>query len=294
MSARILNPRSSILTLLLELRYTISRCQADPRAAFVVPVFQPLRDECAVVQQQEFDFLERLSNAQASVDISDENLDDFGSRLSKAVLTITKDDRSHPLYQHFFGKKPISVFLRPKLGVQLEAMRPWSHSLATSDFPALKAMATELDHLISAADKAVASRTETQNLIRKFRDVGARRQLFDKVNAARKKADGDLAKLAIETAGLPSAYADGFFRSAPTVDDVNEPTVDSVTQDIGDLETKLAAAKEQLTTLQAAAALAQKLADEKASDEAQLASLDKQAADLEKQKAALKQKLAKK
>jgi predicted nucleic acid-binding Zn-ribbon protein len=80
----------------------------------------------------------------------------------------------------------------------------------------------------------------------------------------------------------------------PTADDVNEPTVDSVTQDIGDLETKLAAAREQLTTLQAAAAMAQKLADEKASDEAQLASLDKQAADLEKQKAALKQKLAKK
>ena len=45
MSARILNPRSSILTLILELRYTISRCQADTRAAFCVPVFQPLRDE---------------------------------------------------------------------------------------------------------------------------------------------------------------------------------------------------------------------------------------------------------
>ena len=100
----------------------------------------------------------------------------------------------------------MSVFLRPKLGVQLEAMRPWSHSLVTSDFPALKAMAPELDHLISAADKAVTSRTDTRNQIRKFRDVGARRQVFEKVNAARKKAHGDLAKLAIETPGLPSDY----------------------------------------------------------------------------------------
>ena len=294
MTARLLNPRSSILTLVLELRYTISRCQADPRTAFCVPVFQPLRDECGVVQKQELDFLEILSNAQAHVDVSDENLDDFGSRLSKAILTITKDDRSHPLYLHYFGKKPMSVFLRPKLGVQLEAMRPWSHSLVTSDFPALKAMAPEVDQLIAAADKAVASRTDTQNQIRKFRDVGARRQLFDKVNAGRKKAHGDLAKLAIETPGLPSDYPDGFFRSAPAAEDINEPTIESVTQDIVDLETKLTSAKEQLTTLETAAVAAQKAANDKAGDEAQLATLEKQEAELAKQKAALKQKLGKK
>ncbi len=173
-------------------------------------------------------------------------------------------------------------------------MRPWSHSLVTSEFPALKAMAAELDHLILAADKAVASRTDTQNQVRKFRDVGARRQLFDKVNAGRKKAHGDLAKLAIETPGLPSDYPDGFFRSAPAVEYVNEPTIESVTQDIGDLEAKLASAKEQLTTLEAAAVAARKAADEKAGDQAQLDALEKQEADLAKQKAALKQKLAKK
>ena len=67
-----------------------------------------------------------------------------------------------------------------------------------------------------------------------------------------------------------------------------------MTQDIGDLETKLATAKEQLTTLEAAAALAQKAADDKAGEEAQLAALEKQEAELAKQKAALKQKLGKK
>jgi hypothetical protein len=294
MSARLLNPRSSILTLTLELRYTISRCQANPKASFCVPVFQPLRDECSIVQQQELDLLEALSNAQANVDVSDENLDDFASRLAKALLTITKDDRSHTLYLHFFGKKPLSTFLRPKLGLQLESMRPWHESLKTSTFAALQAMVPELDTLIAAADKAVGARTETQNLIRKFRDVGARRQLFDKVNAARKKAHGDLAKLAIETPGLPSDFPDGFFRSAPAVEDVNEPTAESVTQDISDLEAKVVAAKDQLTALQAAAALAQKAADEKAGDQAQLDALEKQESELAKQKAALKQKLAKK
>jgi predicted RNase H-like nuclease (RuvC/YqgF family) len=78
------------------------------------------------------------------------------------------------------------------------------------------------------------------------------------------------------------------------VEDINEPTVESMTQDISDLESKLAAAKQQLTTLEAAAALAQKAADDKAGEEAQLAALEKQEAELAKQKAALKQKLGKK
>ncbi len=294
MSARLLNPRSSVLSLLLELRYTISRCQADPRASFCVQAFQSCRDECTVVQNQELDLLERLSNAQASVDIADENLDDFASRLSKAVLTITKDDRSHSIYLHFFGKKSISAFIRPKLGIELEAVRGWGESLTTSQFPALQAMALELAALVVAADKALSARSETQRQIRQFRDVGARRQLFDKVNAGRKKAAGDLAKLAIETPGLPSDYGDSFFRSAPAVEEVDEPTIDSVKEDIGDLETKLTSAKELLVTLEVAAAAAQKAAAEKASDEALLATLEKQEADLAKQKAELKQKLRKK
>src|SRR2546423_1683616 len=93
-----------------------------------------------------------------------------------------------------------------------------------------------------------------------------------------------------ETPGLPSDYPDGFFRSAPAAEDINEPTIESVTQDIVDLETKLTAAKEQLTTLEAAAVAAQTAADDKAGEEAQLAALERQEAELAKQKAALKQK----
>lgn len=294
MSARLLNPRSAILVLTLEIRYTISRCQADPRASFCLQGFQACRDECAVVQNQELDLLERLSNAQASVDIADEDLDDFASRLSKAILTITKDDRTHTLYLHFFGKKSISAFIRPKLGIELEAVKAWAESLATSPFPALQAMASEVAGLVVAADKALSARAETQRQIRHFRDVGARHQLFDKVNAARKKAAGDLAKLAIETPGLPSDYGDSFFRSAPVAEDVDEPTIDSVKEDIGILETKLVSARGLLVTLEAAAADAKKAADEKASDEALLAVLEKEEAALAKKKANLKAKLGKK
>jgi hypothetical protein len=293
-TARLLDSRSALLSLLLELRYSIGRFQADPLASFCVQEFQSCRAECLVVQSQELDLLERLSSAQASVDIADENLDDFASRLSKAVLTITRDDRSHSIYLHFFGKKSISVFIRPKLGIELEAARGWGESLMTSQFPALQAMAAELTALLVAADAALAARSEAQREMRYFRDLGARHQLFDRVNASRKKAAGDLEKVAIETPGLPSDYDHRFFRAAPAVEEVAEPTVTSVREDIVDLETKLLGARELLVTLEAAAAAEKKAADEKASDEALLASLDKQADDLAKQKAALKAKLAKK
>lgn len=293
-TARLLSPRSSVVSLLLELRYSISRCQADSRASFCVQDFQICRAECLVVQSQEFELLERLSDAQACVDIADENLDDFASRLSKAILTITKDDRSHPIYVHFFGKKSISAFIRPKLGIELQSAKNWGESLTTSQFPTLQVMATELMALIVAADAAVTARSETQREIRQFRDIGARYQLFVKVNAGRKKAAGDLAKLAIETPGLPSGYGQSFFRAAPAVEEVEEPTVASVKEHIVDLETKLLGARELLVILETAAAAEKKAADEKASDEALLASLDKQGEELAKQKAALKAKLAKK
>jgi len=121
MTARLLDPDSALLSLIVELRYSLSRFQADSKASFCIPIFQPLRDECDVVLMQELKLQEDLSKAQALVDIADENIDDFASRLSKAVLTITKDDRSHPLYIFFFNKKPLSTFIRP-------ARRPWQRA----------------------------------------------------------------------------------------------------------------------------------------------------------------------
>jgi hypothetical protein len=293
MAVRLIKPTVSILTLILEVRYTISRAQADARAAFCIPLFEPLRTQCLSVQQQELEGLEALSYAQAHVDAGDEGIDDFASRLSKALLNITKDDRKHTLYLHYFGNKSLSVFLRPKLGAQLSAMKAWVDSLTTSPFPALQTMAAELVELITRADIALAARAEAQARIRKFRNVGARRQLFDTVNVARKKAEGELATLAIETPGLSSDYPDHFFRSAPESPEALDPTIESLTEEIADLELKLVAARTQLTTLQEAAVNAKKEAEERAADEAKLADLNKQGAELEKEKQALRERLEK-
>jgi hypothetical protein len=50
---RTLKTRASLLNLLSELRYTLSRVQANPLAASLVPSFQALRGQWTVVQAKE-------------------------------------------------------------------------------------------------------------------------------------------------------------------------------------------------------------------------------------------------
>src|SRR5512132_3558068 len=208
MSVRLLNPRSSLLALLGDIRYTLSRVKGDPLASQFFPGFQELREEWGAVQAQEIENQEDLSEAQAAVDMADVRLDAFASRVSAAVLRLVKEDRSHPLYLHFFGDKSESVLSRPKVGIELLDMRPWLTTVENSPHPSLQAMAAELGLLILAADKALTVRDAVKTRIRTFYDVGTRRHLFDRCNALRKSTHASLDKAAQEKGGLPSNYAD--------------------------------------------------------------------------------------
>ena len=214
MSARLLNPRSSLLALLSDIQYTLSRIKADPLAAPLLSDFETLRGEWTVVQAQEIENTEQLADAQAGVDLVGVDLVTFSSRVSTAVLTLTREDRSHPLYLHFFGADSRSLLVRPRLGIELLEMRPWLGSIETSPHPSLQAMAADLGLLIVAAEKAVTTLESVRSRIRVFYDVGARRQLFDRCNELRKSTHEALARIALGNVGLPSDYAEGFFRAS--------------------------------------------------------------------------------
>lgn len=291
MSARLLNARSSLLALLGDIRYTLSRLKADPIGAPFVAAFQQLRDEWAEVQAQEIENQEELSEAQARVDIADTRLDAFAHRVSKAVLTLVKDDRTHPLYLHFFGDKSQSVLARPKVGIEVLAMRPWLTSVENSPHPSLQAMAAELGLLILAADKALTARDAVKDRIRTFYDVGARRRLFDKCNGLRRSTHGELSRLAQEQGGLPSTYAGGFFRADSGEAMPQDSAMDPVSQRFLDLGTKVAAAKVQLEKLEAAAQEERKQADEKLSNEQKLATIRRQQEELAEAARELEEKL---
>jgi uncharacterized coiled-coil protein SlyX len=290
LAVRTLALRTALPQLLIELDYTRNRLRTNPLGAPFLPAFDALRAEWDGVFAQELALRAAQTLAQAMIDAADDAIDDFCADHAKAVLAITKDDVSHPLWELFYGKKTLAQFRRPVLGGQLETMRGWIGLLQKSEYPTLAALAPRLIPLVKAADDAVAARAKAEQDNRLFRAVGARKQWIDKLNATRKESFGALGKLPHEQAGLPSDFASRFFRPAPTVTD-EDVTVASVKARIGELETELADQGELLKELEAAAAQdaeAQKQVD---ADRAALAEAEKTMADAAQKAAALKAKL---
>lgn len=287
MTARILRASIALLTLLAEIRYTLSRLTA----AAVLPAFltklQAARDVWTAVQNKEIAFQEQLSDAQAQVDIADDGLDDFAVRFSQAVLALTGQKRDAELYTHYF-KKPLHELIRPVLSGQLKAMEQWITSLKGDKTPpSLAAMLPELVTLVAAGKKASETRDEIRTQIKQFREVGERRQLLDQVNALRKELHGALSKHALETPGLPADYANQFFKPSDSGEDEPEETIESLGVEIKHLEAALKEKQDRLATLQKEADDAAEKQKKKAEKDAKIAALNKEIEDKQKQMKAL-------
>lgn len=295
MAPRNLKLRTSLLGLFPHVTYTLEKLRAEPLGAAHVPTFEALYNEGLQVLTSELGIIGAQMGAQVRVDSTADKLNEFAGRVSKAVLIITHDERDNPLYTHFFGNKNLSEFRRPKLGDKLESMRKWIPSLQQSPFPALQAMAAELVTLVAEADAADAARDSAQQQNRFFRDVGARRQWVDSLNAARKGLYGALAQLAHQHPELPSNYAELFFLREKGDDDAAEEpeeTVETLQARAEELSEELGEIQERIAALEEAEVAAKEAAAARAAQEAQLAELDRAAAELEKQRAALQKRLA--
>jgi len=212
MSIRTIEPRTSLALIHAEITYTLIRLKTHPLGAPHIAAFEALRQTWTPVHAEELSLRESIAEAQARVDAADDELDDFVGRLDKTMRIVTHDDRNHPLYRFFFGKKTPSAFRRPVLGAQLEAMRPWTAALAGSDEPSLQTLGAELAPKIAAADAALKNRDAAIEARDHFRDLGPRKKLVDALNATRKGTFGALSRLPHEKPGLPPSFADRFFR----------------------------------------------------------------------------------
>lgn len=288
--ARTLKPQSSMLALLPHATFTLSQLQAHPLGAPYVPLYEAIRAEGREVNNRELDLIEEKAAARAVVVATDSKADNYVSRLSKAVLTITGDDRSSGLYTHYFDK-PVSELTRPILRGQLATMRKWLISLPLSPHAALSGMAAELAALVDEADQAEAALQLADARIREFRDVGERRQWVDRLNAARKEVHGALAKLPHEHPELSSDFADQFFLSEPGRDDDDDDSVEALQAKEAALQKDLSRVQARLAEVTRIEAEEKKAAEERAAKAAALAELEREAAALEKRRAALKAEL---
>jgi uncharacterized protein YdeI (YjbR/CyaY-like superfamily) len=289
--ARTLDARISILTLLTHPSYTLCRLRAHPLGAPHIATFEALRDQGMQVLTQEILLTDALIEAQARVSAADDRLNDGASLVSKTVLTITRDDTSHPLYHLFFGKKSLSEFKRPILNGQYDAMRAWPESLRESTHAALEALAPEIQAGLVEAQEAMAARSTARQQLRHFRDAGARRQWVDQLNGGRKEAHGALAKLPHRHTGLAMSFADQFFLMPPREEEEAEETPDALRAELAELQRQGAAIEERLAELEAAEVDAKKAAEARAAQEAALVEMDQAMAELTKKRAALRAQL---
>jgi DNA repair exonuclease SbcCD ATPase subunit len=289
MGARIIGYETGTFTLFGEVFYTLAQVAEEPLATSQVPVFEGLRDGLKTVLLQEVDLLEQRAKAQATVDRTDDGLDRFVSKVVRTVDEHTDGPTKKQLRKKLLKGKSASRLKRPALGRQLADMSDWAKTLADCGVPALVALAPEADTRHKAGEAAAAVRDAALATARNFRDVGARKQFIDKLNAERKSAEGALAKLPFQNPALAQDFAEGFFlREAPR--DEEEETIEELKASIVALENQLAEEKARLAQKEKEAAEAAKAAEAASEAEAEAAALEAQAAELLKKAASLKGK----
>jgi hypothetical protein len=286
---RTLSSRVSLRALRPEIGYTLSRFKAEPLAAKYIAPFEGLLTQWGTTNDKEQSLYDDAIEIKALVFARDRTLNVLASRLSKTVLILTGDDRTHSLYTHFFGKKSLKEFTRPTLGAQLGAMRAWIPSLKTSEHEGLKALSSEIEAAVAAADEAAKKKAAIEQETKIFRETGERKKFVDACNAARKLAHGELSKLAHENDGLPLKLADSFFLHE--VIDREAVTMDTVTERIAELNAELTEQQELLAQLKIEEEEKAQAEAERLANRAALAELEKVKKDAEKKAAALRTKL---
>lgn len=292
MAVRNLRHLISLLALRGEIIHTLDQVKAHPLTQTYIPVFEALRDEWSAVFAEELALRDGLSAANARIVSIDTTLNGLAGRVSKLLLVITDDDKTHPLYVAYFKKKTLSDFKRPILGAQLEAMKGWISELKTSEDPNLVTLGADVEAAVTLADAAVAARSKLEADNAFFRETGSRKKLFDKVNAARQQTHGELAKMPHEKLGLPATFANLFFRHLASDNDDAPITVEMIDEEIAALEEQVADKRALREALLAERAKEAQVQAAKAAEQAALAELERAAAEATRKVAEAKAKLA--
>ncbi|AKT37242.1 hypothetical protein [Chondromyces crocatus] len=292
-SIRTLRARLSFSSYIHHIRYTLVRLRANPLTAAHIAPFEALRDECLQAQQEELTLLEEQAEAQARVDIADDALNALASRFSRELMNITGERRDHVLYVHYFKDKNVTELRRPVLGEQLDAMRDWIPPTQTSPHPTLRAMAPELMAAVAAGDAAATAKNDVARRRREFRDLGAKYQFVERLNATRKEIHGALAKMSHEHTGLSSDFADQFFRRDESRGEEGEPsTLEEANALVEELLAALEDARELVAVFEAEAAAEAEAEAARVADEAAIKELDKAMAALKAQRKVLEERVS--
>jgi hypothetical protein len=284
MSARTLPYRTSLVTLLREILFTLAQMEVEPLAAPYLPEFQGHRKKWEAVFLEEVGIIEALVKTQAAAVRADAKLDRFVTKVLNTVDDTTDGATRKTLLKKLLKGRSKSKFVRRVLAGQLVDMADWGKVLAQSGVPELVALAAEADAVWAVGKAASDARATARAQNRDFRDLGTRKQYIDEVNASRKAVDGALAKLPFQNPSLPQDFNEVFWMGDTPDED---ETIDDVKAAIKDLKDQLAAREAQLTKMEADAAAEAQLAEQEKANQSRAAELRAQAQALLDQAAAL-------
>jgi hypothetical protein len=285
--------------LLDENSFSLGELHSHPLAAVYAAQFDDFQTEWFAANTARTALLICLGKSNGALSATDDAVDDFLDLLDRTLLIITKNDRSAPQYQFYFGARAVHALKRPIHGEELATVRGFVPSLQASPHAALAALAPILVDLIAKADASIAAQLAADQALKDFDMLGGKKTLIDSYNVLRQTVYGRLAAVPHANPGamLPASFADRFFRheSRKGVSALRNPK--DVQAKVDAHEKKRDAAQKHLDGL--AAAAAQKALDKQAADTAAAAleqgKKDKKAADdkvkeLEKAAKAAKQK----
>lgn len=295
MTTPILNVNQSLESLFDELFYTATALGADPEAGKHASAFDDLlQKQWQPVADRERALRCGVLLAQAAVASIDRRLDAWLDRFHSTLLISTGNRRDVPQYQRYFGGQPPSLLKRPVLGVQLVTLAAWVPSIKGAGDPALVALGKELETLVAEGQKAEAGLEAARGLVKDFREVGARKALFDGANALRQATAGELASHVHDhpEKNLGVGWADGFFRHDHRERLSKDGEHARLSSEIATLGATLASRQARLSELEAQKAAEQAQAQERRAYEERLQALEAEARAKQQEAQALRDKLA--
>lgn len=285
----------SLNTLHDEILYTFTRLKAEGSMTALTATFESLLGECKKAQETEVGLHEKIIMAEAMVDTCDDRLDRGIDALSSTILKISQGDRSHALYQRYFGLVRPSELKKPILGEELDTVRKWIDSLKSSLYKEVQEVGATLEKVVKEADLAVKEVNSAREQMADFRTTGIRALLFEKVNAARKSTYGELSKRSHDISDKKSSdFANQFFMRVRSKKRPDPVTANQFKLRIEELQQDLKLVQEQYDMLQAQEENKAKLEADYEAELKRLSETEKAHEASAKRAAELKEKLGKK
>lgn len=255
--------------------------------------FEELENDGKAIRDQAASIRNSIFEAEIIVKLRDSNLNRVCTETLARLDTMSDSKERDGIRLKLIGNKAPSVFIRPILSGQLQAMKAWPAIMSVMSFDALKSYAPTVQAAVDEATVAAADLEAKEAVEDNFYFVGEYKKYIDRLNAARKslESEAEAYRHAHPELNLPRDFSASLFRKRERDKALSIPQLDKRITQVESVLAKLKA--EHSTRLEEANAEEEaRKAAERQAKLTRIAQKEKEAALLAEQLAALKAELS--